>query len=91
MAILKYGLIVIGYGLYIFINILSYSNPSFSGPLGTKILFSTLSFVFMTIDVLIFLMTKQITKREWKELSLYTRISVVLGIIILPLISLYYT
>jgi len=90
MAILKYGYVVLGYGFFIFINILSYTHPSFPGPLETKILFSMLSFVFMSIDSAFFLWTKQITKHEWKDLSLYTRISVILGIIILPLVSLYY-
>jgi hypothetical protein len=91
MAIVKYLWVFLGYGLYIFINILSYTHPSFAGPLSTKIIFSILSFVFMSIDALFFILTKRITKREWKELSLYTRISVVLGIVILPLVSLYYT
>jgi hypothetical protein len=91
MAILKYVLAVIGYGLYVFINILSYTHPSFSGPVETKIIFSLLSLFFLTIDVLILLVPEKITKRTWKELSLYTRISVVLGVLILPLVSLYYS
>ncbi len=91
MAILKYGLVVFGYGFYVFINIVSYTHPSFPGAFETKIIFSLLSLFFLTIDSLILLIPEKITKRTWKELSLYTRISVVLGILILPLISLYYS
>jgi hypothetical protein len=91
MAILKYGLVVIGYGMYVFVNVLSYTHPSFPGPFETKIIFSLLSLFFLTIDSLILLFPEKITKRTWKELSLYTRISVVLGVLILPLISLYYS
>jgi hypothetical protein len=91
MAILKYVWVFLGYGLFIFINILSYTHPSFPGPIETKILFSLLSFVLLGIDTLLFLIPEKLTKRSWKDFTLYTRISIGIGILVIPLISLYYS
>lgn len=91
MAILRYILAVFGYGWFIGINVLSYTHPSFQGDIQTKFLYSLLSFVLLTLDVIVLVIPKAVTKRHWTELSLYTRISVVVGLFILPLMSLYYS
>jgi hypothetical protein len=91
MAILKYVWVFLGYGLFIFINILSYTHPSFPGPIETKILFSLLSFVLLNVDVLLILIPKKITNRAWNDFTLYTKISICIGTLVLPLISLYYS
>jgi hypothetical protein len=91
MAILKYSYLVFGVGLYIVLNVLSYTTPIFPGELGTKILFSFISLLLLTLDYATILFTEKLFKRPFRDFTTYMKISLYIGVIIIPLISLYYT
>lgn len=90
MAILKYSYLLLGWIVYAWINIISYNNMAFVGPLETKILFSGISFMLLLFDNLIILKSEWIFKRPFTEFQTYHQIMFYLGIIVIPLISLYY-
>lgn len=90
MAILKYIYLSLGLILYIFFNYLSYTHPAFSGDLLTKVLFSLISLVLLSFDYIVILKSEWIFKKTFKNFTTYTKIMLYLGIIITPLISLYY-
>jgi len=91
MAILKYFYLSLGIILYIFINIVSYSNPNFSGELSIKIIYSTISLALLVLDYASILFPKKLYKKDFFEYTTYVKISLYLGVIVIPLISLYYT
>ncbi len=90
MAILKYAYLSLGIILFVFFNILSYSNPTFHGNFSTKIIFSILSFGLMVLDYLVILKSEWILKKPFQSFTTYTKVMLYLGVIITPLISLYY-
>jgi hypothetical protein len=91
MAILKYTYLSLGVILYIGINYISYTNVIYQGDIGMKLLFSALSLIFLSLDYVAIFYTKKVFKKEFKDFSTYVKITLYLGIIIAPLISLYYT
>ena len=90
MAILKYVYVGIGLIWYIFINIVSYTNPFYEAVTTYKVIFSTLSLVLFMINALFILYTERILKKPFKSLSLHTKIILIVGVVIIPIISLYY-
>jgi hypothetical protein len=64
--------------------------PTFQGDMATKILFSGLSLVFLVLDYIVILKTKWLFKKPFQSFTTYTKAMLYLGIIIAPLISLYY-
>lgn len=90
MAILKYAYLSLGLVLYVLFNIVSYTMPTFQGDMATKILFSGLSLVFLVLDYIVILKTKWLFKKPFQSFTTYTKAMLYLGIIIAPLISLYY-
>jgi hypothetical protein len=91
MAILKYSYLILGIGLYIAVNVVSYNSLIFPGELGTKILFSVISFLLLLLDYATILFTKELYKRPFSDFTTYVKVSLYIGVIIIPLISLYYT
>lgn len=91
MAILKYSYLIFGIGLYVALNVISYTSPIFPGELGTKILFSVISFLLLLLDYATILFTKKLYKRPFSDFTTYVKVSLYIGVIIIPLISLYYT
>lgn len=91
MAILKYAYLIFGVLLYIGINIISYTHPAFQGDLGMKILFSIASLFLMVLNDSIILFSKRLFNKPFSTFSTYTKISLYLGVIVTPLISLYYS
>ncbi len=90
MAILKYTYLSLGIILLIIFNIMSYTLDAYQGDIVMKILFSLISFVLLSIDYLAILQTKKWFKREFSDFSTYMKITLYLGIIVIPMISLYY-
>lgn len=90
MAILKKIYVLIGFLWYGVINYLSYNRVEFEGPLGMKVLYSIVSFLLLTYISLSIIFTKRIYKKSFKDLSLSLKLMFILGIVIVPLISLYY-
>ncbi|RJX25257.1 MAG: hypothetical protein C4537_04595 [Acholeplasma sp.] len=90
MAILKYGYLLLGWVFFGFINLISYTYPTFQGSLDIKILFSGISLVLLILDNLIILKSEWIFKRPFKQFQTYHQIMFYLGIFVIPLISLYY-
>lgn len=90
MAILKYIYLSFGIILYVTVNIISYTSEAYAGDLKVKILFSIISLVLLTLDYLVILMTKKLFKKDFSMFTTYMKITLYLGIIITPLISLYY-
>jgi hypothetical protein len=90
VAILKYGYLSLGLVLYVLFNIASYTMPTFQGDMATKILFSGLSLVFLVLDYIVILKTKWLFKKPFQSFTTYSKAMLYLGIIIAPLISLYY-
>ena len=91
MAILKYLYLSFGVLLYIFINFVSYTNPNFAGAISMKIIYSTISFVLLVLDYASILFPKKLYKKDFSQYTTYVKISLYLGVIVIPLISLYYT
>lgn len=91
MAILKYSYLVFGVIWFITINVLSYTLPAFEGPIATKLFYSLMSGILLAFVYLSILKTELIFKRPFQNLTTYMKISLYLGIIVLPLISLYYS
>ncbi|MCR3906575.1 MAG: hypothetical protein NUK62_06090 [Tenericutes bacterium] len=91
MAILKYSYLTFGILLYIGINYISYTNPNFTGDMQTKILFSFISLVLLTMDYFSILFTKKLFNKSFSEFTTYVKVSLYLGVVIIPLISLYYS
>jgi len=89
MAILKYTYLGLGIILYIVINIISYANPELIEALNKKIMFSILSLVLLIFDYVCILWTKKLFNRPFKDFATYMKVTLYLGIIIFPLISLY--
>ncbi|MDX9692185.1 MAG: hypothetical protein RBT45_06985 [Acholeplasmataceae bacterium] len=90
MAILKYAYLSLGIILFVFLNILSYTHEAYAGELNLKILFSFISFSLLMFDYAAILFTKKLFKREFDHFTLYVKITLYLGIIVAPMISLYY-
>jgi hypothetical protein len=90
MAILKYSYLALGIVLYIAINYISYTNVNFSGEIQMKLIYSFISLLLLILDYIVILFTKKIFKKEFNDFTLYMKISLYLGVIIIPLISLYY-
>jgi hypothetical protein len=90
VAILKYGYLSLGLVLYVLFNIASYTMPTFQGEIAKKILFSGISFIFLMLDYIVILKTEWLFKKPFQSFTTYTKAMLYLGIIIAPLISLYY-
>lgn len=90
MAVLKYLYLAFGLIFYITLNVLSYTMPAFQGEILTKILFSAISFALLILDDITILKTEWILKKPFQALTTYTKIMLYLGVIVIPLISLYY-
>lgn len=90
MAILRKIYVLIGFVWYGVINYFSYQRVEFEAPLGLKILYSLVSFILLTYISLSLVFTERIYKKSFKDLSLSLRLMFILGIVIVPLISLYY-
>jgi hypothetical protein len=90
MAILKYSYLSLGIILYGFVNFISYTHESYQADLATKIIFSLISFILLMTDYAVILMTKRLFKKEFSEFTTYMKITLYIGIVIAPLISLYY-
>lgn len=90
MAVVKY--LYLGFGIILFgvINVFSYTYETFQGDLVTKLLFSLISFVLLILDYLTILKTEIILKKPFEKLTTYTKVMLYLGVVIVPLISLYY-
>lgn len=90
MAILKYTYLSLGIVLYVIFNVMSYTMSSFDGVLATKILFSVISFAVLVLDYIVILKTEWLFKKPFHAFTTYSKIMLYLGVIIAPLISLYY-
>jgi hypothetical protein len=55
-----------------------------------KIIFSIISLGLLTFDYLAILFTRRFFKRDFSDFTTYIKITLYLGIIITPMISLYY-
>jgi hypothetical protein len=91
MAILKYSYLSLGVILYIGINYISYTHVAYQADLGMKLMFSALSLLFLSLDYLAILFTQKVFRKEFKDFTTYIKVTLYLGIVIAPLISLYYT
>ncbi len=87
MAILKYVYLAFGLGLFLFMNVLSYTREAYAAPLSMKVLFSSISLVLLTIDYTLILFEDRFLLRP---LATHTRIILYIGVVVIPLISLYY-
>jgi hypothetical protein len=90
MAILKYGYLSLGIILYVLFNIISYTHPTYAGPIEMKILFSIISLGLLSFDYITILWTRKIFKRNFSDFTTYIKVTLYLGILITPMISLYY-
>lgn len=88
---MKYTYLAGGVGLYVYMNILSYTHPEYGGELGLKIVFSIISFFLMVMIYLMILKPERIFKKPFQDLGLHLRIMLYIGVVVAPLISLYYT
>ena len=89
MAILKKGYLILGIAFYIIINVISYTNPSFSGDMRIKIVLSIVSFLLLALDYASILYTKKLYKRNFDDFETFMKINLYLGVVVIPLISLY--
>lgn len=89
-GILKYSYLGMGIFLFIGVNIFSYTNLGVDGDIFKKLLFSAISFVLLIINYMSILFTKRLYKRDFVDFTRYTKVTMYLGVIIIPLISLYY-
>lgn len=90
MAILKYSYLSLGLILFVFINVISYTHENYQADLLTKIFFSTISFGLLMFDYVAILYTRKIFKKDFDSFTTYMKITLYIGIVIAPLISLYY-
>ena len=90
MAILKKVYVSLGFLWFGFVNYLSYSYVEYEGPIGMKILYSTVSFTLLLYLSISILIPERIYKKTFKEFTLSVKLMFILGIVIVPLISLYY-
>jgi hypothetical protein len=91
MAILKYSYLLFGIFLFGLINYISYTSVSLSGDLQIKILYSVISFLLLMFDYSLILFTKKLFKKEFKDFTLYMKVSLYIGVFVIPFISLYYS
>jgi len=89
MAILKKGYLILGVAFYIIINVISYTNPSFSGDMTIKIMLSLISLALLILDYASILYTKKLFNRKFDDFETFMKITLYLGVLIIPLISLY--
>ncbi|MFU8793619.1 MAG: hypothetical protein ACNA7K_06290 [Acholeplasmataceae bacterium] len=90
MAILRRVYVAFGFLWYVFINIISYTMPLYEANITLKIIFSFISLILFIGNGLIILETKRLFKKPFEALSLHTKIIVSVGVIVIPLVSLYY-
>lgn len=90
MAILRSIYVGSGFIWYIAINVISYTNPLYEANITTKVIFSFISFILYVSNGSIILASEKILKKPFESLSLHTKIIVSVGVIVIPLISLYY-
>lgn len=90
MAILKYAYLTFGVVFYVILNVFSYTHPQFVGAMTIKVFYSVISCLLLIMDYILILKTEWILKKPFKHLTTYTKIMLYLGILIIPLISLYY-
>ncbi len=90
MAVLKYLYLSFGIIFYVFLNVISYTMPTFQGNMTTKILFSSISLILLILDFIVILKAELIFKKPLKDMTTYTKVMIYLGVIVIPLISLYY-
>lgn len=64
--------------------------PTFQGNMTTKILFSSISLILLILDFIVILKAELIFKKPLKDMTTYTKVMIYLGVIVIPLISLYY-
>jgi len=89
MAILKRSYLLSGITLYVLINVISYTDTNYSGELSLKITLSLVSFVLLMIDYACIIYTKKIFNRDFEDFATFMKITLYLGVIVIPLISLY--
>lgn len=82
--------ILSGWIWYGYLNVVSYTNPSYAGPWATKIIYSLTSAILLILLDLILLEKLMFMKKPYALLTLYTKIMLHVGILVVPLISLYY-
>lgn len=87
MAILKYAYLGFGLGLFLYMNGLSYMVETYAAPLHMKVLFSVISLVLLMIDYALILYPDRFSR---KPMATHTRIILYIGVVVIPLISLYY-
>lgn len=90
MAILKYSYLSFGFVLYIAINLISYLNPSFGGPILMKILYSSISLIILIFVEASIIYPEKIYKRPFKSFQVSYQLVLFIGVIVAPLVSLYY-
>ncbi len=90
MKVVKYLYLGFGVVLFIGVNIFSFTTSYNNAEIGMKILFSSISFVLMLLNYASIVCTKKLYKREFSDFTTYFKITLYLGVIIIPLISLYY-
>lgn len=90
MAILRKIYVFIGFVWFGFLNYLSYTRFEFEGPIGMKVIYSIISFILLIYISLSILFTEKVYKKSFSALSLSVKLMLMLGIVIVPLISLYY-
>lgn len=91
MKYLKYGYLVFGIFFYIYINYITYTIIDTDADLSMSILFSMLSFVLLMLDYTLILIPHFFIKKPFQNFTLHTKILLYAGVVIIPLISLYYT
>jgi hypothetical protein len=91
MAILKYMYLSLGIILYIIFNFVSYTNANYAGDIFTKLMFSTLSFIFLILCYALILFPETITKKAFSQFPTHLKVMLYVGIVISPMMSLYYT
>jgi hypothetical protein len=91
MAILKYTYLSLGVILYVVFNVISYTNDNYVGDLTTKMIFSFISLVFLMLCYALILFSKKLTKKAFYQYPTHLKIALYVGILIAPMISLYYT
>ena len=90
MAIMIKLYVFFGWSFYIYINYVSYTHQAYQQNTIVKVLFSLMSFMIIMILNLIIFKSELLFKKPFSMLKTQTKLIVLLGILIAPLISLYY-
>lgn len=90
MAIIRRFYVLGGFIWYIILNVISYTNPLYDANIVNKIIFSFISLILFIGNGSIILASERLLKKPFEALSLHTKIIVSVGVIVIPLVSLYY-